>query len=136
MAHSEMAVVSLGGKQHLVGVGDRITVNRLQSKPGESLQVTDLLHQEPVKLKVLAEALGEKISGLKFKSKVRYLRRYGHRQRQTVVEVIAIGKSTAPLSKAAPTKAKPKAKTDRAPKVKVATKRKTAAAKKGKVDNG
>lgn len=91
--NKKVAIISAGGKQHLVEVGSVVTVNRLSQKEGETIELIDLLQNEPVAVKVIAEKLGTKINGLKFKNKVRYMRRYGHRQRQSVLEVLSIGAS-------------------------------------------
>lgn len=88
---SEVAVIAVGGKQHLVNVGQKISVNRLTAKEGETVIETDLLKKTPVTLKVIAHNLGDKIRGLKFRRKVRYTRHYGHRQHLTELEVIGIG---------------------------------------------
>ena len=90
-ANSEVAIIAVGGKQHLVRVGAKISVNRLANNEGDTLKETDLLSKLPVTLKVLSHELGKKINGLKFHRKVRYTRRYGHRQQLTSLEVTAIG---------------------------------------------
>lgn len=88
---TKWAVIELGGKQHLVLAGSKIQVNRLETKAGETITLKSLLDQTPVTLKVTEELRGEKIHGLKFKNKVRYIRHYGHRQNLSAVEVLAIG---------------------------------------------
>jgi len=103
---SEVAIIAVGGKQHLVRVGEKISVNRLEIKEGDTLQEIDLLKKLPVTLKAIAHNLGDKINGIKFHRKVRYTRHYGHRQHLTELEVIAIGDKKpvveAVVSKAAP----------------------------------
>ena len=91
MDEKKIAVVKLGGKQHVVTEGKRLVVNRIKDDIGVIFSLTNELNQQPVQLKILAHSLGEKINGLKFKSKSRYLRRYGHRQQQSVVEVLNFG---------------------------------------------
>lgn len=88
---TKWAVIELGGKQHLVVEGGTIEVNRLETKAGESLTLKSLLDETPVTLKVTSEFRGEKIHGLKFKNKVRYIRHYGHRQNLSALEVVSIG---------------------------------------------
>jgi large subunit ribosomal protein L21 len=134
MSDMDWAVVESGGKQHLVAAGTRVIVNRLSAKEGDILTLKSLLDETPVAVRVLAHQRGVKINGLKFKSKTRYMRRYGHRQEQTVLEVVSIGADSAvakPAVKktensesgkkaAAPAKAKAKAKAAAAkPKTKV-----------------
>ena len=98
--NSEVAIIAVGGKQHLVRVGAKISVNRLEVNEGDTLKETDLLKKLPVTLKVISHELGKKINGLKFHRKVRYTRRYGHRQHLTSLEVTSIG-GVAPKTQAA-----------------------------------
>lgn len=95
MAENETkwAVIELGGKQHLVSSGAKIQVNQVEKAPAETITLSSLLDQTPVTLKVLEHFRGEKIHGLKFKNKVRYLKHYGHRQNLSSLEVVSIGKS-------------------------------------------
>lgn len=89
--NKKIAVIKLNGSQKLVIEGAKISVNRMPNQEGEIITTEDLLHGEKVQLKVQDHSKGEKISGLKFKNKVRYLKRYGHRQLLTNLEVISIG---------------------------------------------
>lgn len=115
------AVVKLGGKQYLVTAGARLVTNRLPNKEGEILNIASLTDKLPVSLKVLAHTLGEKVRGLKFKNKVRYIKRYGHRQQQTVLEIVSIGSEEAvPKVKAGKPTVKTE-KTDKSPVAKKAT---------------
>ncbi|MEX2361856.1 MAG: bL21 family ribosomal protein [Patescibacteria group bacterium] len=93
-------VIELGGKQFVAEPGSRIIVNQLDSQDGETIVTKDLLSGKEVKLKVLKSFLGDKVHGLKFKNKVRYTRRYGHRQQLTQLEVMG------ETAKIAPTKLK------------------------------
>ena len=88
---STVAIISLGGKQHLVSQGATVVVNKLDSKEGEVLDLPDMLSNRTVQAKVVSHQLGKKVNGLKFKAKTRYFKRYGHRQSQTSVEVVSIG---------------------------------------------
>ncbi len=102
-----VAIVELGGHQHLVSEGASIVVNKIAQKEGETFNVPNLLNDQSVSLKVKNHQRGPKISGLKFKAKTRYFKRYGHRQEQTVVEVLAIKtkiteKPTVSVEKVAP----------------------------------
>ncbi|MEK7534943.1 MAG: 50S ribosomal protein L21 [Patescibacteria group bacterium] len=101
---STVAIVSLGGKQHLVTQGATVVVNKLDSKEGEILDLPDMLSNRTVQAKVVSHQLGKKVNGLKFKAKTRYFKRYGHRQSETTVEVVSIGASS---QKAAIETAKP-----------------------------
>jgi large subunit ribosomal protein L21 len=89
-------VIELGGKQHLVAAGSRVVVNALATEVGETLRLESIFNRIPVTLRVSEHRRAPKINGLKFKNKVRYLKRYGHRQNQTVLEVVSIGNTDAP----------------------------------------
>lgn len=102
-------IIELGGKQHLAETGDRIVVNQNNSKEGEMVVAKDLLNGNDVNLKVIKNFLGKKINGMKFKSKSRYTRRYGHRQHLMMLEVIGSKKNVSVPKKAT---AKPKTKKD------------------------
>lgn len=120
----KVAVIELGGKQHLVKEGSKLVVNSLDSKEGDILELPNLLAGNTIKAKVIAHQLGKKVSGLKFKAKTRYLRRYGHRQHQTIVEVLGVNETKKPTAaatkpaKKAPAKTKAAAKTKTVKKVK------------------
>lgn len=99
-------VIEVGGKQHLAGAGSQLVISGVTAKAGETVTAKDLLTQKAVSLKVLKNFRGEKIHGLKFKNKVRYTRRYGHRQPLALVAVESTVTKTSALSKPAPRKAK------------------------------
>ena len=98
------AIVRSGGNQRKVSVGDVLEVDRRDGEVGStvSLQPILLVDGETVtsdakklaKVNVTAEILGPskgpKIDILKFKSKTRYRRRLGHRQKFTQVKVTGI----------------------------------------------
>lgn len=92
-------VIKIGSKQFLAKPGAKLVADRLNKKEGEAFELADLLDKEPVKLKVIAHTLGKKIHGLKFKNKIHYLRRYGHRQSQTILEVLSVGREKAVTEK-------------------------------------
>lgn len=99
-------IIEVGGKQHLVSAGARITANRSPLEVGATLDAVNILDGSAAQLTVVAHTFGPKIDGLKFKNKVRYLKRYGHRQAQTIFEVagakkVEAKKATAPKKKPA-----------------------------------
>jgi large subunit ribosomal protein L21 len=144
------AVVSSGGKQYRVEAGSLLTVERLDGQPGEPgasvtfdrvLLISDgdevtvgtpVVTGASVSATVIGETLGPKLVIFKFKQKVKYRRRNGHRQHLTQVRIDGIHPTEAskraatqkPVpearperkAKAAPRKAEPKAKA--APKAK------------------
>lgn len=88
------AIIRSGGKQYTVREGARLMVEKLEGEPGASVDLDVLMVADgdsvtvgtPVVAgaKVVAEIVehgrGEKIHVLKYKPKVRYRKRTGHRQ--------------------------------------------------------
>ena len=100
------AVIETGGKQYKVAPGQVIYVDRLPVEQGNKVELDRVLlvaDQEKVLVGnplvegavVTAEALGEekgdKVIVFKYKPKVRYRRKKGHRQELTVVKIESIG---------------------------------------------
>ena len=122
------AVLSSGGKQYRVEAGTTLMLERLDGEPGVAgAQMTfdrvlligdgdDVTIGTPtvagasVSATVLGEALGPKLVIFKFKQKVKYRRRTGHRQHMTRVRIDTIN-PTAPKKVAA----KPRADAEEAP---------------------
>jgi large subunit ribosomal protein L21 len=132
------AVVSSGGKQYRVEAGSTLTLERLDGEPGASFTFdrvlligdgeevtvgTPLVAGASVSATVLGEELGPKLVIFKFKQKVKYRRRTGHRQHLTRVRIdeihpTATRKAAAPAettAKAEKAAAKPMAKAKGAP---------------------
>lgn len=93
-----MAVIEVSGKQHLVSAGDKIVVTKLDKKEGDKFTLKDLLKNIEVELEVLNHKRGKKVRGLKFRAKSNYLKRYGQRDEQTVLEIVAVGGKAAEKS--------------------------------------
>ncbi|HEX9609244.1 MAG TPA: 50S ribosomal protein L21 [Candidatus Limnocylindria bacterium] len=123
------AVVSSGGKQYRVEPGSTLIVERLAADAGatvtfdrvllvgdgEAVTVgTPTVSGATVSGTIIGEELGPKIVVFKFKQKVKYRRRTGHRQHLTRVRIDGItanGRTeSAPEAKAAKATAKPKPK--------------------------
>ena len=113
------AVVSSGGKQYRVEAGSTLTLERLQGEPGASFTFdrvlligdgdrvtvgTPVVAGASVSATVLGEELGPKLVIFKFKQKVKYRRRTGHRQHLTRLRIDAIN-ATAVRTATAPAKA-------------------------------
>ena len=112
------AVLSSGGKQYRVEAGTTLMLERLDGEPGVAgAQVTfdrvlligdgdDVTIGTPtvagasVSATVLGEALGPKLVIFKFKQKVKYRRRTGHRQHLMRVRIDAINADGKPRAKA------------------------------------
>jgi large subunit ribosomal protein L21 len=112
------AVVSSGGKQYRVEAGSTLTLERLDGEPGASITFdrvlligdgddvtigTPVVAGASVSGTVLGDELGPKLVIFKFKQKVKYRRRTGHRQHLTRVRIDTINPTQA---KKAGTKAK------------------------------
>lgn len=85
-----VAVIQTGGKQYLVHEGDQLEIEKLSAEPETQVDFSDLLHGKTVKAKVVKHDRADKIRIVKFKSKVRYLRRQGHRQPLTAIRIESI----------------------------------------------
>jgi large subunit ribosomal protein L21 len=126
------AVFSTGGKQYRATTGDIIKVEKLEAEKGSTVELEQVLmvgEGEDVNVgspyieggKVLAKVVehgrGEKIKIIKFKRRKHHLKRQGHRQYFTALEITDIVAAGKPKAKAAaeapaekPEEAKPAAK--------------------------
>lgn len=97
-----LAVIKTGGKQYLVKKGDKLKIEKLNGKEGDTVKFDTLLITDEtgdnveigkpvvkskVEAKILKHDKDKKILVVKYKSKTRYLRRVGHRQHYTQVEI-------------------------------------------------
>jgi large subunit ribosomal protein L21 len=104
------AVVSSGGKQYRVEAGNTLTLERVDGEPGAPFTFdrvlligdgddvtigTPVVAGASVSATVLGEALGPKLVIFKFKQKVKYRRRTGHRQHLTRVRIDTINPTAA-----------------------------------------
>jgi large subunit ribosomal protein L21 len=96
------AVIRTGGKQYTVRAGETLDVERLDGEAGDSVELTDVLLVsdgdavtvgEPTisGAKVVADIVehgkGKKVVVFKYKPKIRYRKRTGHRQQFTRLSV-------------------------------------------------
>ena len=96
------AIVQTGGKQHRVEPGQIIEVEKLAGEKGDTVELTEVLllsddngiqHGRPlvdgakVVGRVVEQKRGRKIIVFKYKPKVRYRRKTGHRQSITRVAI-------------------------------------------------
>jgi large subunit ribosomal protein L21 len=100
------AIVETGGKQYRVQPGDTIAVERLTGEPGDTLDLGRVLlvgggesgthvgapevADAIVRAEVVEHGRGEKIIVFRYKSKVRYRRKTGHRQALTRLRITDI----------------------------------------------
>ena len=109
------AVVSSGGKQYRVEPGSTLLMERLASQPGGSILFdrvlligdgdevtvgTPVVTGASVSGTVLGEELGPKLVIFKFKQKVKYRRRTGHRQHLLRVRIDEINAAGRPKARA------------------------------------
>ncbi|MFA6550999.1 MAG: 50S ribosomal protein L21 [Patescibacteria group bacterium] len=101
-----IAVIKTGGKQYKVAEGQELKVEKLSGEKGEKVKFDTLLIAdasgeikeigapslgEKVSAEILETAKGKKVTVVKYKSKVRYRRKIGHRQIFTKVKIAKIG---------------------------------------------
>ncbi len=98
------AIVRSGGQQKKVAVGDVIEIDKVASQVGDSVTLPVVMLVDGEKVTTGAEALGSatvtvevvgatkgpKITILKYKNKIGYRKRQGHRQKYTQVKVTGI----------------------------------------------
>ncbi len=121
------AVIRTGGKQYRVAPNDIIKVERLAGKPGEIVELGEVLllgggggapqtgkptiAGAAVAAEVLDHTRGDKILVFKKKRRKNYRRTKGHRQALTllrITEILTDGKKPSKVAKAAPKKAEAK----------------------------
>ena len=119
------AVVESGGKQYIARPGETIEVDHMSLDVGSSVNFKDVLlvvdgstlrigqpvvKGAVVKGKVVDQIKGRKILVFKYKPKIRYRRKQGHRQRytQVAIEGINLPKTAAEKAEEAPKAAAPK----------------------------
>ena len=99
------AVFKTGGKQYRAAQGEKIKLEKLESKSGKKVVFeevllvgegseinvgTPYLADATVEAKILSEGKDKKIEVIKFKRRKNYRRNFGHRQCYTLVEITAI----------------------------------------------
>lgn len=100
------AIISTGGKQYSVKEGADLRIEKIDKKEGASVNFDKVLYYTDGKQteigqplvknivvsgKVLKQAKAKKVMVVKFKSKVHYRRKRGHRQLYTLVKIEKIG---------------------------------------------
>ena len=128
------AVIKTGGKQYRVSAGDKIRVETLRAEVGAAVEFDQVLMladgdnsvigsptvaNGKVTAKVVEHGRADKVHIVKFKRRKGYLRRQGHRQNYTEVEITDIAGAKVAKAKAGPkAAAKAKAQTKAAPEAK------------------
>jgi len=100
------AVIASGGKQEKVAQGQRVQLELLHVEDGAEVSLTpilvvdgttilstpDQLKGASVKGRVLGTEKGVKIDGFTYKRRTNQRRRFGHRQKYSLVEITSIAK--------------------------------------------
>lgn len=100
------AVIASGGKQEKVAQGQQVQLELLHVEDGQEVLLTPVLLVDgstvlstpeqlkgaSVKGRVIGTAKGPKIDGFTYKRRTNNRRRYGHRQKYSVVEITSIAK--------------------------------------------
>ncbi len=96
------AVIETGGKQYKVEEGGTVKVERLRAEPGASVTLdkvllvadgtatkvgTPMVEGAKVMATVVAHGKAKKVLVVKYKSKVHYRRKTGHRQQFTTLRI-------------------------------------------------
>ena len=101
------AGIQTGGKQYLVKQGDTLEIEKIEGEPSKEVvfdqvflksdaEGNDMTLGMPaiegvsVKATIVEQGRGEKIDIIKYKPKVRYRRKNGHRQPFTKVQITSI----------------------------------------------
>ncbi|BCX88343.1 large subunit ribosomal protein L21 [Methylomarinovum tepidoasis] len=99
------AVIKTGGKQYKVGTGDKLKVEKLNAAEGDTVEFDKVLllrsddkieagkpyvEGRKVVARVIAHGRHKKINILKFKRRKHHMKRQGHRQYYTEVEITDI----------------------------------------------
>ncbi|MBI2637683.1 MAG: 50S ribosomal protein L21 [Candidatus Sungbacteria bacterium] len=100
----KFAVIKTGGKQYLVRPGQKLRVEKLDAKEGDSFDFSEVLlvaegdsvtlgvpnAKAKVSAKVLKQARADKKIVFKYHPKTRFHKMKGHRQPYTEVQIISI----------------------------------------------
>ncbi len=103
---TSLAVIKTGGKQYLVKRGDILKVEKLDAKIGDKIEFKDVflffnsektgvkigqsVLKAVVEAEIIAQERGKKVKIVKYKPKVRYHKKQGHRQLYTKVKILKI----------------------------------------------
>ncbi|MFC1700622.1 50S ribosomal protein L21 [Patescibacteria group bacterium] len=101
-----IAVIRTGGKQYMVSPGDKIKIEKIEASVDNEVDFnevlltiddngkvelgTPLVEKAMVKVKVLEQGRGDKITILKYRPKKRYQKKMGHRQPYTKIEILKV----------------------------------------------
>jgi len=98
------AVILTGGKQYRIAQGDTLRVEKLEAETGseitfdnilllgnsDGIKVGPALNGVQVKAKVVAHGRHEKVKIIKFRRRKHHMKRQGHRQHYTEIQITGI----------------------------------------------
>ncbi len=101
----DIAVIKTGGKQYVVSPGQKLKIEKIEKKVGEEIVFDEVLlvnqnkktelgspylAKAVVKAKVISQDRAKKVTTIKFKPRIRYRKKIGHRQPYTEIEIKSI----------------------------------------------
>ena len=100
----KLAVIKTGGKQYLIKEGDKLKLEKIIAKEGDSVEFDEVLlvvdkgvkigaplvEGAKISAKVLKQGRSKKVIVFHYHSKTRYKKKAGHRQHFTEVEITGI----------------------------------------------
>ena len=119
----DYAIFRSGGRQYRASIGDTVVLDKLPLEPGSPVEFDQVLlvskggnvkvgaptvSGAKVKARVLEQGRDKKVLVFKYKSKIRYRRKTGHRQDHTSVTIEGINAGRAKRSKTTKQPAKEK----------------------------
>ena len=100
---SNIAVIKIGGKQYKVREKQTLKIEKIEGKAGDTVDFSEVLlladeegndvklsPKAKVQATILEQARDKKVMIVKYKAKVRYKKRQGHRQNHTKVQITKI----------------------------------------------
>jgi large subunit ribosomal protein L21 len=98
------AVLVTGGKQYRVAQGETLRVEKLEAEPGsevtfddilmlgdsDGIKVGDALKGASITAKVVGHGRADKVRIIKFRRRKHHMKRQGHRQHYTEIEITGI----------------------------------------------
>jgi len=95
----KFAVIQTGGKQYLVKEGQSLKIEKIVGAKGDKMAFDDgteakvgkpFVDGAKVEAEIMEQGRGDKVLIIKYKRKVRYHRRKGHRQDFTKVKIVKL----------------------------------------------
>lgn len=99
---ADQAIIATGGKQYIVSPGDSINIESVDGDAGDSIEFSEILYLSKdgkstvgtptvkggkVKAEIVRNAKDKKVIVFKYKNKIRYRKKNGHRQAFTEINI-------------------------------------------------